>query len=340
MPSVREWLIPASRVRSLAWAGDTLIDFAAGGVRFELDGSTTPASMYWGFPFDGVATAPGSDYAVLYARLGTKGVLLKNGATVRELNRSSYQASAYLYPICLVQRGGRTLLIHCPERYNKLEIEDAETGERLTSRASQADDFFHSRLTPNASGTRFFSAGWVWHPWDAVAWFDIDEAHHDPKHLDTIGWCAPHSRNVGLAEESSACWQSDVRTIVSGSEEEEDPEELAEAGDEPFLRQRGLAVFDTNARKILSSVVLAQPTGEMMAIGDTHVVAFLQHPRLIRLADGAVEHEWPELATGGQRCSITHGTEPMPPLALDPLRRRFAVALASGIHVVEVDVGT
>lgn len=96
--------------------------------------------------------------------LGTKGLLLRNGQIVRELNRSFYHANIYEYPVCLVRHGARTLLIHCPEDYNRLEIEDAETGGKLTLRSSDPADIFHSRLRPSANGGRLLSAGWAWAP--------------------------------------------------------------------------------------------------------------------------------------------------------------------------------
>ena len=49
----------------------------------------------------------------------------KNGKILRELNRSFYCANAYDYPIALAQgSAGNTLLIHCPEEFNILEVQD------------------------------------------------------------------------------------------------------------------------------------------------------------------------------------------------------------------------
>lgn len=335
MPDVFELRIPASRVLSLAWDGDTLIDLASGDTRYQLDGSQDSPSILWGYPFDAVATLDGSDLAVVYTRFGTKGLLLKGTEVVRELNRSFYHADAYEYPVCLVRHGERVLLIHCPAEYNRLEIEDATTGERLTHRGSKSADFFHSRLAANRSGTRLLSAGWVWHPWDAVVYFDIAEALRDPSHLDSIEWRLSTSRNVGLAEESFACWQTETRSIVAGGEEAEDPEEAAELMMELRLRPRGLVVYETVMRSILSSVVLDHPPGRVMPIGETHVVTFYDHPRLVRLSDGVVEHVWAALSTGKQTSSIYRGAQ-LPPLALDPVNARFAVAQNGLIDVIQI----
>ena len=218
MISDSEIVLDASNVRSLIWAGDRLTDYVAGGVRYELTGTMVRASVRYAYDFDCALNAPDTPFAVIYERLGTKALLLKNGTIIRELNRSFYHANVYEYPICLFKYRDRVLLVHCPESYNRLEIDDAETGERLTTRTTESADFFHSRISANPSGTRLLSAGWVWHPWDSVIYFDVERALHEPQHLDAVDWRAPTSGYVGLTEESFATWQDDRRTIVtSGS---------------------------------------------------------------------------------------------------------------------------
>ena len=332
-PTFVETLIAATGVRSLVWSGDTLIDWAAGGATYQLDGSRTGAILRYAYPFDTATTLAGSNHAVVYQRRGTKGLLLRNGEIVRELNRSFYHAGVYEYPVCFARHGARALLIHCPEQYNRLEIEDAETGEKLTLRSAEPADCFHSRLQASPDGARFLSAGWLWHPHDAVVHFDIAEALRRPEHLNELDGSTPTSRHVGLAEESSACWQTDTTFLLAASSEPEDPEEAAEAGTDPRLLPCGVAAYDVVRRIIVSSCVLDQPAGILLAVGSTHVLAFYQHPRLIRLSDGAVEREWPAIASGLQTSSILVNEVP-PILALDPAGARFAVVQPDGIHVV------
>ncbi len=73
-----------------------------------------------------------------------------------------------------------------------------------------------------------------------------------------------------------------------------------------------------------------------MAVGPRHIVALHGHPRLIRLSDGEVLHEWTDLHGGVQLSSIMHHHDPPPPMALDPLRKRFAVSDGECIHVVSL----
>jgi hypothetical protein len=197
---------------------------------------------------------------------------------------------------------------------------------------------FHSQLTANPSGTRFASAGWVWHPWQAVAWFDVARALANPHELDS-GRSAPSSRYVGLAEETSASWIDDTHLVVGASGEDEDPQTVAEdAGPEPRLKPNGIAVYDVVEATCVRQVVLDEPPGLMMPLGDEHVVAFYHHPRVISLRTGQVLHTFDTLNTGLQAGSIALGvSDGRPPLALDPGHLRFAAFDGSAIHVVQFD---
>jgi hypothetical protein len=271
---------------------------------------------------------------VVYERLGTKALLLDHGKLLRELNRSYYCASSYEYPIHLFRLPDeRTVIAHCPDDYNRIEIEDAATGRRLTESARRKpDDVFHSRLASNPSGTRLLSAGWFWHPFDVVSYFEVDAALRDPTHLDSS------ERRViaGLAEESSACWVSDDLVAVGSSAEEEDPETAGECEDTVRLLPSSVAVFDVSVGKYLRSFRLPAPTGTMMRLDSDHVVSFYGHPKVISLITGGIVREWRELNSGMQKSSICGGVS-IPPMAMDPMRRRFAVASEEAIHVVTLD---
>ena len=143
-------------VRSLNWRGDELVDWVGGGRSFALDGTEQRANVYYAYRFDAAVASPDGRFAVIYERLGTKGLLLDNGAIVRELDRSFYQAGAYEYPVLLFQdAAGRPLLAHCPKRYCQIEIEEAETGRPLTAASERTpSDFFHSRLAASPGGKR------------------------------------------------------------------------------------------------------------------------------------------------------------------------------------------
>lgn len=331
-------VIPAASVASLAWCGDKLVDWVGGGKVFRLDGNCEDPRVNWAFPFDAVCATPDGRYAIIYQRLGTKALLLREGECLRQLNRSFYHAHTYEYPICIWQApDGRTLIAHCPEQYCRIDIEDADTGERFTEGVREPRDFFHSRLMVNSTGTRLLSAGWVWHPCDAVVYYEVAEALRNPAHLDDIGASAPGSRNVGLAEESSACWQTPERVLLGGSSEEDEQQE-ADIGDigEPRLHARGIAIYDVVSRCYVKSVVLAEIPGTIMPLGASHIVSFYRHPKIISLDSGEVVARWDDLDTGNQASSILTRDARIPPLAIDVQNRRFAVGGPCGIDIIQV----
>jgi hypothetical protein len=324
--------------RSLSWEGDDLVDWVAGGTRFKLDGTMDPAHVNYAYEFDAVAHLAQSPWKVIYKRLGTKGLLLNGGKPVRELNRSFYQAHVFLYPVCLFRdSSGTVLLAHCPDEYNQLEIEDVATGTRHTNvPGRKPSDIFHSRLQASPDGRWLLSAGWVWHPLDVACWFNVEQALAEPTSLDGLASSAEVSGNSGLVEEASACWQTSTRILIGGGEDQEDPKEAAML-DGPRTPAKGVAVYDIEEKRFLASCALGHLTGTMMPVGETHVLTLFEHPRLHRISDGALTHEWPAISCGKERSSIViNASDAAPPIALDQTRRRFAIANDKTIFVVRV----
>ncbi len=311
-----------------------------GGDAWSLDGTSRGAGRGWGYGrLDGAVADDSGRWAVVHERTGTAALLVHDGEIVRQLHRAPYHADSYLYPACLFRHAGRLLLAHCPESYARIELDDAATGERLTRSATRVEtDFFHSRLAVSPSGGMLLSAGWVWHPFDAVVWFDVAAALAHPPLLDVLDG-APHGRDVCLAEHSSAAWIDDDRVVIGSSAEPEELEDAAAVDAEapgPRLHPRGLAVYRRSARAWERGVDLGDPPGEMMPVGADHVVTLFRHPRLVSLATGEVVHAWPDVDSGAAASSIV-GDRPLPAIALDPARARFAVAGPAGIDVVAID---
>jgi len=73
-----------------------------------------------------------------------------------------------------------------------------------------------------------------------------------------------------------------------------------------------------------------------MPLGPRFVAGFHEQPKVFDLQTGQVVWHLPELSTGKQASSIIHHLDPLPPLALDPRQRRFAVASSDEIHIVEL----
>jgi hypothetical protein len=323
----------AKGIRSLSWCGEELVDWVGGARRFSLDGIQERAAIRYAYRFDSAIACPEGRFAVIYEKLGTKGLLLDNGKVVRELNRSFYQAEAYEYPVSFLRgSAGQLLLAHCPNAYCQIDFEDVETGRSLTaSNERKPSDFFHSRLAVSPNGKRLLSAGWVWHPWSAVVWFDISRALKDPLHLDR-GEPVRSGR-----EEASACWLDDDLLVATGSGDIEDADDEQKAEPVPQLGPLGLAIFDIAQGVCLRAFQLNEPAGTVFAVDRRHILSLYRHPKLIDLETGKIVHAWSDLRSGLQSSSIIWGMKEdamPPPMTFDPIRKRFAIANGDVVTII------
>jgi hypothetical protein len=314
--------------RSLCWEGDKLVDWAYGGTRYGLDGTMIDRQRFWAYRFDRAAAFADGRYVVVYRQLGTKGVILKEGRLLREINRSYYCAEAYEYPVALLQLpDGRDVIVHCPDEYNRLEIEEIESGRRLTARESQPADFFHSRLEVSPGGQYLLSAGWIWHPLDQIEVFDLQQALRDPASLDRSWEVEPIEELRGKLFEIHSATFLDADTFVFyGS---------IGYGDAEESEARSLGLYNLKEHRLLSCVGLEEVVGTMMPLGE-FVVSFHEHPKLIEISSGEVMQRWPEISSGRQNSSIIGHEAPIPPMAFDPANRRFAVAGEQAITVIQL----
>ncbi|MEX3100278.1 hypothetical protein ACSCBZ_40775 [Streptomyces niveiscabiei] len=315
-----------AEAESLAWDGDDLVDAVGGGRRWGPDGVERPAPIVHGFSFDRSVVSPSGRYSVVYTERGTKALLLDGDQFVRELNRSYYQAEVFDYPVALgMLPDGREVLVHCPDDYNVLEIEDAESGEWLTDGERQPKDVFHSRLAVSPGGTHLLSAGWLWHPYGIVEVFDLAGALADPAVLDGRGVLPS---NPGIDEEVvSACWLDADRLAVATGGEFRDGKET------PALGPRQLGVWSLSAGRWIHRNTVDFPIGTLIARGDS-VVSLYGHPRLIDVTTGAVVAEWPTVKVPQRDGSygVTH--IPTPVAALHPDGTRLAVAQPESIAII------
>ncbi|TGU36522.1 hypothetical protein EN795_36765, partial [bacterium M00.F.Ca.ET.152.01.1.1] len=67
----------ATGIKSLCWRGDELVDWVGGGRSFAADGTERDPSVNYAYRFDAATASPDGRYAVIYERLGTKGLLLR-----------------------------------------------------------------------------------------------------------------------------------------------------------------------------------------------------------------------------------------------------------------------
>ena len=322
MKEINRTIIPiksGQEARALCWHGDELIDWA-GDIRYQLDGTSSGPTVNYAYRFDHAVSSASGEYVVLYEQLGTKGLILKRGKVIREINRSFYHAHVYEYPVALFTLpDGREVIAHCPDHYNVIEIEEVESGNQLTARSVDSADFFHSRLRVSSDSGYLLSAGWVWHPWDTIQLFDIAQALKAPESLDR-NWSGDLG-NANVGEIHTAAFNGPDLIVFAGETEEEEIPRLG--------------VYSIQANAVLTSCVLDSPVGTLMPLGDM-AVSFYESPKLLDLTTGEILHRWLELSTGRQNSSIIWHIDRVPPIALDPLNRRFAVADSENITVVQL----
>jgi len=129
--------IKTNYLETIDWLNGKIIDWCSAGEEYSLDGQKHQRAKYHYGSFDGSITSPDGQYSFVYKRLGTKGLLLKNGEILREINRSYYCAESYEYPAAFVVWDYVTYLIHCPIKYCQLDFENVET---LPFKVMKTDD--------------------------------------------------------------------------------------------------------------------------------------------------------------------------------------------------------
>ncbi|WP_234360328.1 hypothetical protein [Streptomyces sp. DSM 15324] len=315
-------------LRSLGWDGDMLLDLAGGGRRWSLDGTEHPTSVDFGRPFDQAVSSPSGRYAVVYGERDTTALVLDGASGLREMGRSSYHAADFDYPVALGRLpDGREILVHCPDEYNVLQIDDLVSGARLTTGDRTPTDVFHSRLSVSPDGRHLLMAGWFWSPFGIARVYDLAEALADSATLDGDG-VLPMSPGSD-AEVASACWLDGDRLAVATTDEVFDDEEA------PNLGPRQLGVWSVSGRQWLARSSVNYPIGTLLP-RNAQVISLYEHPRLIDTETGAVVAEWPgvKVAPKDGSFGVTH--IPTPWAALDATGTRLAVAQDGGIALIEL----
>jgi len=317
--------IKTSHLKTICWFGNSIIDWASAGTRYTLDGTKEQLSQYhYGFGDTAITSADGQ-YAFIYRKLGTKGLLLKNGELIREINRSYYCAEVYEYPAAFVTINNRTFLIHCPFEYCRLDFEDVETGQIVTDTPGRnPSDFFHSRLEISPNGKYLMSKGWIWHPLDAIKVFDIEECIQSPKLLDQ----SEIYPNVGV-EIATASFIDDRHILLGSSDDEAMNDDLLEN-----LPQRHIAIWDIELNQISKPVKMDIEFGNLFAINDRYAWDLFKFPKIINLKTGKIVDQDESLSSGLQNSSIIHHIEELPKVAFNQQTKQFAITSGDHIEII------
>lgn len=312
-----------NQIKSLCWIGDFLIDYVSGNVGIGLDGSITDPRVNFGYRFDCAIATPDGNYSVIYERYGTKGLILNRGNLVREINRSYYCADAYEYPVCFLRlKSNEYAIAHCPNDYNVIEIENAETGRVLTMKNRETIDFFHSRLEVSPNQKWLLSAGWIWHPLDSIQLYDIASDLGDPKRYAPFG--GGNMGDVALWEINNATFIGDSKLLISGTGDQEA---------EDMSPELALALYDLDSMKLIVRRSLSEPTGKLLALNKDYAIGFYGHPKMFDISTGEVVIRWKDIQTDERNSSISF-EDNTSIFALDQKNKRFAIATPNSIEVV------
>lgn len=318
--------IQTNYLKTINWFENKIVDWNSAGTLYFDNGETKQLQKYhFGFDCDGSITSENGEYVLLFQKLGTKGLLLKNGELLREINRSYYQSSVYEFPAAFFTFKSRTYLIHCPFQYCRLDIEDAETGEILTDKIDRkTQDIFHSRLEVSNDNKFLLSKGWVWHPMDVIEAYDIEKCISDPTLLDK-GLTMP---NV-TSEICSASFIDNYRVLVCASNEEPLDDDIEES-----IPPGHIAIWDLKSNLISALVKIKGEYGNIFAIDDKKCWDLYQYPKIIDLSNGEIIDKMESVFSGKQTSSIIHHLENLPKIAFNKLTKQIAIADDNRIEIL------
>lgn len=321
--------LKTNNLQSMSWFNDTLVDWTNAGKQYFTNGQVREIGKYnYAFNFDSSIISNNGQYAVIYQKQGTKGLLLKNGEILREINRSYYQADNYEYPVAFVTaKNGKTYLIHCPSEYCRIDFEEVETGKVITNhKGRKPSDFFHSRFEISPDNTTFISKGWAWHPYDFVEIFDIEECIQNPLLLD--------KSKISPVVDAEICTASYINNdlILIGSPNHTEPfnHDLSDK-----LKNGQVAVWNIKSNTI-SGIVSANFTigGHLTAIDEEYAWDLFDYPKIVNYQTGQVEEKLEDIFTGQQVSSIIHHLDNLPKIAFNRKTKQVAISNKDKIEIL------
>lgn len=310
--------IKTNYLQTIDWLNGKIVDWVSAGQQYSLDGQQKQLAKYhFAFSFDSSITSQDGQYSFIYKRLGTKGLLLKNGEIIREVNRSFYHAETYEFPAAFISFKNETFLVHCPIDYCQLDFENVETGEVVTNiQGRKPSDIFHSRLTVSPGNKYLMVCGWAWHPVDTVELFDITACFKNPFLLDKSSLYPDFGTQV-----NSASFIDNNRILIASSDEEPFDDEVP-----PILPQKHIAVWNILTNEISKPVKVNGEFGNIFSINDTLAWDMFKFPKIININTGEIEIKVEEINSGLQTSSILHNDiEDYPQICFNKTTSQIAI---------------
>lgn len=308
--------ITAGFLKTICWLDDTIVDWASSGEQYTVDGKKNRLAKYgYPFGFDSAISSNDGTYSFIYKKLGTKGLLLKNGELLREINRSYYCAGSYEFPAAFITLQGNTYLVHCPNGYNQLDFEDVESGEIVTNTKNRnPDDIFHSRLEVSPEGNLLMSKGWLWHPLNTVIVYDIQQCFNDPSLLDN----PMLSPDVGV-EICTASFVNNDEVLVGSSDEVLNDEKVG------ALPPKHIAIWHLKTNLISKQMPVKEEFGNLFAINNRLAWDLFNFPKIINIESGEIVDENREMNSGQQNSSIIDSGKNFPAIIFNRQTKQIAI---------------
>jgi hypothetical protein len=315
--------ITANYLKTICWKDNMIVDWAAGKT-YSLDGNVKQFGYSYAFGFDSAISSTNGDYVFIYQKLGTKGLLLKNGEILREINRSYYCANYYEFPAAFITLENKTYLIHCPIAYNQLDFEDVENGEIVTNiQNRKPQDKFHSRLEISPNGTYLMSKGWVWHPLDNIMVFNIKECINNPLLLDGPQF----NPDVGV-EVCTASFIDDNTIIIGSSDEVIDDDNIEK------LPPKHICLWYLKTGELSKPVKVKEDFGNLFAINLNQVWDLFCFPKIIDINTGEIIEKNDKINSGKQQSSIISNTDSFPSIIFNRNTAQIAIRANEKIEVL------
>ncbi|MDN3583672.1 hypothetical protein [Mucilaginibacter flavus] len=287
--------LTANYIKTISWVNDIIVDWASAGTQYTMDGKTRQlyVNSYSALDFTGAISSHDGKYAFVYQKLGTKGLLIKNGGLLREINRSYYYASTYEYPAAFATIDDITYLIHCPKEYCRLDFENVETGEIVSDVPDRApEDFFHSRLEISPNGAYLLNKGWHWHPREAIYAYNIKNCIENPLLLDGCDIYPDIDTEV-----NTAGFISNDIVIIGSGEESFDEENVV-------FPPKHIAAWNIKDRTVSTPVKVNEDFGNLFAINDELAWDTFSYPKIINVKTGEIIDKNEAINSGKQQSSI------------------------------------
>jgi hypothetical protein len=327
MPNIHRHSIKETYFTTLDWHSNQVVDWSQAATCFALDGSKSQLQRYhFAYSFDSAISSDCQQYAFIYQRLGTKGLLLKNGEILREINRSYYQAESYEYPAAFYTApNGEVFLIHCPKAYCQLDFEAVETGEIPTATSDRKPaDIFHSRLRLSTDQKTLLTQSWVWQPWDVAEIYDINACFQTPTLLDQV--CS--FRDI-QTEVCSADFIDNQHIILYSSDEDAFDDE-----EENLLPPQHFITYDIASKTYSTAIKTSEPCGNIYIISQYYAWDTYLYPKVIDLRTGEIVAKIADIDTSRQRSAIISHLEKLPQIAYNRTSQKLAILQGKDVEIL------